>query len=99
VAAWAETPSGVLVAVKVQPKARRAAVGGRAASADGERLRIAVTTAPENGEATTAAAKSLAAALKVPGSAITLVRGATSREKTFHVTGNVTKLIARLEEL
>jgi uncharacterized protein (TIGR00251 family) len=96
---WTETAAGLLVAVKVQPNARRAAVGGLAASEDGERLRIAVTSPPEDGKATIAAAQALARALDVATSAVTLVRGATSRQKTFQVVGDGPRLIARLELL
>jgi uncharacterized protein len=39
------------------------------------------------GRATDAARRALAAALRVPQSAVTLVRGATSRQKTFAIDG------------
>jgi hypothetical protein len=96
--AWTPADGGVLVAVKVQPKSGREMVGGRSALAE-DRLSIRVTAVPEDGKATLAAAKALARALDVPSSAVTLVRGATSRQKTFHVAGDPPGLIARLENL
>jgi uncharacterized protein (TIGR00251 family) len=98
--AWSAAPQGGLwIQVKVQPKAAREKVGGLAASVDGDRLRIAVTSAPEDGKATDAAMSALARALDTNSSTITLVRGATSRQKTFHIAGDVPRLTARLEKL
>lgn len=96
---WTATAGGVSLAVRVQPKARHESIGGLAASADGERLRIAVTAAPEDGKATAAAAAALARALAVAAGRVTLVRGAASREKTFHIAGDSAELMARLERL
>ena len=56
-------PDGVAVAVKVQPKSRRPGLQGLAPSADGERLRIGVTEAAEDGRANRAACAALAGAL------------------------------------
>ncbi len=50
--------------------------------ADG-RVLVKVRTKPEDGKATAAVIAMLAAALGVPPSRITLLRGATSREKVF----------------
>ena len=96
---YSAAQGGVLIQVKVQPKAARQKVGGLAASTDGDRLRVAVTCAPEDGKATQSAMRALAQALDVSLSAIALVRGATSRQKTFHVAGDVARLMARLEKL
>ena len=98
--AWSLAPDGgLLIQVRVQPKASREKVGGAAASPDGERVAIAVTTPPEDGKATQAAAHALAKALGVANSAVSLVRGATSRQKTFHVAGDGDRLQARMEKL
>ena len=47
--------------------------------------KIAVTAFPEHGKANVAIAKLLAKHLKVPLSAVSLVRGAASKEKYFSV--------------
>jgi uncharacterized protein YggU (UPF0235/DUF167 family) len=41
----------------------------------------------------------LAAALHVPGSAVSVALGQTSRDKTLHVAGDAALLTARLEAL
>ena len=75
----------MLVRVKVQPRARRPGLQGVAAAADGPRLRLAVTAVPEDGKATAAVVKLLSRALGVAPSRLTLVRGATARDKVFRV--------------
>ncbi|WP_226898325.1 DUF167 domain-containing protein [Mangrovicoccus algicola] len=69
---------GDTITVTVTPRASR----GRIVE-DGGRLRVYVTEAPEKGRATEAARKALAAHLGLPKTALDLVRGAASREKTF----------------
>jgi len=85
--------------VKVQPKSRRVGLQGVAPSTDGPRLRIGVNEAPEDGRATQAACAALAHVLNVPQSAVRLLHGAATREKTLAVTGDPATLIARLERL
>ena len=87
------------VAVKVQPKSRRPGVQGRAPSVEGERLRIGVSEAAEDGRANRAACAVLARALDVPASAIAVTLGQTNRDKTLHIAGDTTVLTARLEAL
>jgi len=96
---WRALPDGVTVAVKVQPKSRRPGVHGAVASADGERLQIGVTEAAEAGRANRAACAALADALGLAASAVHLNLGATSREKTLHVSGDPVDLAARLAAL
>lgn len=87
------------MAVKVTPKSRRPGVGGLAPSASGPRLRVAVTDAPEDGRASRAACATLARALGMSASAVSLVSGATSREKTLFVPGDPATLAPRLQVL
>jgi uncharacterized protein YggU (UPF0235/DUF167 family) len=89
----------VAVAVKVQPKSRRPGLQGRAPAVEGERLRIGVTDAAEDGRANRAACATLARALDVPAGAVSVSAGATSREKTLRVLGDPTVLAARLAAL
>jgi len=74
---------GRLIAVRVTPKASRAAVlpGGT----EGADLRITVTVVPEDGKANAAVLKALALALGLPKSRLALVRGAAARDKVFKV--------------
>lgn len=71
---------GAEFALRVTPKASRNAI---VASEEG--LRVYVTTVPEDGKANAEVVKLLAKALGVPKSRLTLVRGATSRDKLFRL--------------
>ena len=77
------TATGVSIPVKAQPSARQAGVKG---VRDGA-VRLAVTAPPEDGKANAALARLLAELLGVRPADVTLVRGPTSREKTFAVAG------------
>ncbi len=83
--------------VKVQPRARRPGLLGLAPSADGPRLRLAVTAPAEHGKANAAVCALLAEVLGVATSAVTEVQGAASRDKTLAVAGDPHGLGARLE--
>lgn len=82
VIALEEHPQGVIVPVKAQPGARRNGLAGEHAGA----LKVQVTQAPEDGQATDAVLDLLADALQVKRSQVTLLSGATSRQKRFLVT-------------
>lgn len=71
---------GTLLAVRVTPNARRAGVD----LVEGQ-IRIQVTETPEAGKATEAVRAALARALGVAKTRLTLVRGATSRDKLFRL--------------
>ena len=64
--------------VIVTPKAARNYI-----KYDDDNIRVHVTTAPENGKATTAVIKLLAKAIGVPKSKLRLLRGAKSKRKLF----------------
>ncbi|MEO3474910.1 DUF167 domain-containing protein [Roseomonas sp. CAU 1739] len=96
---WRAEGGAVLVRVKVQPKSRRPGLGGVKPAADGPRLAIAVTEAPEDGRATRAACATLARALGVAMSAVDLVQGAASREKTLRIAGDPVALRPGLDSL
>ena len=76
------TPAARL-AIKVQPGARTT---GPVSFQDGV-LRLRVTAPAEKGEATKAALALTAELLGLPKSRVTLVRGATSREKLVALEG------------
>ena len=71
---------GATFAIRVTPNARRAGVD----LVDGQ-IHIGVTENPEAGKATEAARAALAKALGVAKTRLTLVRGATSRDKLFRL--------------
>lgn len=71
---------GAEFAVRVTPRARQPGV----TLTDGH-WRISVTAAPEDGKANAAVAEALAHALGVAKGRLTLLRGATSRDKLFRL--------------
>ena len=71
---------GAEIAVRVTPRASRNLV-----SLDGDRVRVQVTTVPEDGKANAAVIKLLAKALGVAKTRLVLVRGATARDKLFRL--------------
>jgi uncharacterized protein (TIGR00251 family) len=83
------------VAVRVKPAASRTAVGGR----HGDALVVAVTAKPVDGKATEAVLRAVAEAFGVSRSSVTLVIGATSRDKVIGITGPAEALAKRLEDL
>jgi len=85
----------VRVAIRVRPGASRTAVGGVHA----DRLVVAVSARAVDGAATQPALEALAAALGVRPRHVTLVSGATSRDKLVEVDGDEPSVAARLEQL
>lgn len=87
-----------LLRVRVQPRASRDEVAGWAPSAGyprervvhvgrGTTLRVRVTAPPVDGEANHAVRALLALSLRVPISAVTLVRGSHARDKLVRIKG------------
>jgi uncharacterized protein YggU (UPF0235/DUF167 family) len=89
-------PGGSVLPVLAHAGAKRNAVLGERAGA----LRVAVTAAPERGKANEAIQTLLAEALNVKPCRITLLSGATSRQKRFLIDGiTAPELEARLKAL
>lgn len=95
---WRASQGGVAVAVKVQPKSRRPGLQA-APAVEGERLRIGVSEAAEDGRANRAACATLARALGMPVSAVAVVAGLTSRDKTLRIDGDPAAIGPKLEAL
>lgn len=72
----------LILSVRVTPRAARNAI-----AADDSRLLIRLTAPPADGAANVALLALLAERLKLPKRALTIVRGATSREKLVAVYG------------
>jgi len=87
----------VRLALRVKPGAARASVGG--SYGDTGALVVAVTERAVDGRATAAALLALARALGVPKAAVTLVSGATSRDKVVQVTDPPADLAERIRAL
>lgn len=74
---------GSILPVAAQPGARREGILGVRAGA----LRVAVNAPPDKGKANAAIQALLASALECRAAQITLVSGATSRQKRFRIAG------------
>jgi uncharacterized protein len=77
----ASRPEGTVLAIRVQPRARRDEVVGW----QGTTLRVRVTAPPAEGRANQAVIALLASALGVPRSSIGLVSGAAGRDKLVRI--------------
>jgi uncharacterized protein (TIGR00251 family) len=76
-------PGGILIDVRLRPRASRAGVGGVREGA----LELRVCAPPVEGEANAAARELLAEVLGVPRSRVALHGGEKSRRKVFRVEG------------
>ena len=86
---------GRRVAVRVRLGVARTTVGGR----HGDALVVCVTAQPAGGAATQAVLRAAAEAFGVPRRDVTLVTGATSRDKVIEVAGPSKQLARRLGKL
>lgn len=80
------------VRVHVRPGSSRTAVGGE----HGGALVVRVTARAVDGKATAAVLRAVAEAFGVSASAVTLVQGATSRQKLVEVGGGSADALAEL---
>ena len=91
---WRLGGPGLLVRVRLTPKASRDAIEGMEATADGPALKARVRAVPEDGAVNAAVERLLAEWLGVPRSSVALVTGGKSRVKTLGVAGDGAKLVA-----
>lgn len=76
--------------IRLTPKAAANKIGAVEVGADGTPiLKVYVTAVPEDGKANTALINLLAKNWKLPKSALTLIRGATDRNKVIRVSGDL----------
>lgn len=81
---WKNDISGK-VEVRVTPCAASARIVAEPLPQGGWLLKVYVTCAPEDGKANAAVIAALAKALKLPKSAVTIVRGHTGRDKLVEI--------------
>jgi uncharacterized protein (TIGR00251 family) len=88
-----EQPDGVLLAIKLQPRAS----ANEIAEPLGNELRIKVTAPPVDAAANEALVRLLADTLDCPRNRVELVRGHTSRHKTIKLHGlSTAEVVAKL---
>jgi hypothetical protein len=78
-----DVSDGCTVAVRVHPGAKRNAIGGIHAGA----LKVSITAPATDGRANEALIAFLAERLEVPRARISLIAGATNRNKTLRIAG------------
>jgi uncharacterized protein (TIGR00251 family) len=81
----------VRLAIHVRPGSTRTKVGGR----HGDALAVSVAARAVDGKATEAALRAVADAFGVPRRAVSLVTGATSRDKLVEIGGDEAALARR----
>jgi hypothetical protein len=85
------------VTLRVTPGASSTGFSGLTDTANGDRaLKVSVTAVAEGGRANDAVVKLLAKTWRVPKSSLSLVAGATDRNKIIHVSGTPEDLMPRL---
>lgn len=78
-----EDPAGITCDILVQPRSSRERLG----PVVGDRLKVAVTAPPVEGEANQAVVAFFARTLHVPRSQVAIVSGETGRRKTVRILG------------
>jgi hypothetical protein len=97
---WTVARDGLVLAVRVTPRGGRDAIDGIAELADGTCvLKLRVRAAASEGEANAAVMRLVAAALGVPGRAVSLVAGGRGRVKRLRIGGEGAALAAALERI
>jgi uncharacterized protein (TIGR00251 family) len=87
---WYRTePGGIVLSVRVTPRAGRDAIDGVKRLADGrEVLAVRVRPAADRGAANEAVVTTLARAFDRPRNSVVIVAGATGRIKQVHISGD-----------
>lgn len=83
---WQKQEQHYLLYVRVRPNAKQNKVGALCEDGDGQvRLRLFVTTVPENGKANKAVIKLLSKEMKCPKGAISVLKGQTASDKVLRI--------------
>lgn len=93
------SPSGLLIVVRVTPRASRTTLKGVIELPSGPALALAVAAPPVDGAANQAVVEFIAKALGVRRSDVSIEGGDSGRLKTIHVRGDVEQLRERCAAL
>ena len=89
---------GARLRIRLTPKSSADRIDGISQDADGTpHLRAKVTAVPEKGKANAALAKLLSKKLGLPKSAITIIAGEQSRQKTVHLQGDTGTITTKVD--
>jgi uncharacterized protein YggU (UPF0235/DUF167 family) len=95
-----ETSDGIVLSVRLTPRAASDAVDGVKSDASGRAVLAArVRAVPEKGAANTALEQLIAKWLGVARSTVAVTGGATQRVKSVSVTGDKAELVRRVMQL
>ena len=97
--AWTTRAEGLVLTVRLAPRAARDAIEGVCEVGGRAHLRVSVTAPPAGGAANDALVRLVARTLGVAKSTVTLRSGLRGRVKTLAVSGDGSALAARLAEL
>jgi uncharacterized protein (TIGR00251 family) len=90
--------AGVTLAIRLRPGASRTAILGRSIPAEGAEIIIAAVSAPpEDGKANAALIALLAKLWRRPKTSLTIIVGATARNKVLHIAGPPETLMTELQ--
>jgi uncharacterized protein len=89
-------PGGIILGLRVTPKASADAVAGVEARSEGLVLKVTVRAVPDKGEANDAVVAVLAKWLSAPKASLKVVAGGKSRSKQVFLAGEPEALMARL---
>ena len=89
-----ETPDGVILNVKAQPRSSRAGVDGLI----GDAVKVRVKCAPVDGKANKELVETLAEAFGLPKSAVVFKSGETSKTKRLLLRGVASEAVRRVVE-
>ncbi|MGQ7793518.1 DUF167 family protein [Faunimonas sp. B44] len=97
---WRATAGGLVIVVRLTPRADRDRLDGVEILADGRPvLKARVRAVPERGAANESLERLLAASLGLPKSAVAIASGGSARLKSVRVAGDPATLEAALERL
>jgi uncharacterized protein (TIGR00251 family) len=85
---WRAAKGGLMLTVRVSPKASRDGIDGLADTPQGRAVQVRVRAVPDEGKANAAVAAVVAKWLGVPGSTVSVTRGHKSRVKTLELAGD-----------
>lgn len=93
---WKVTSDGLLLRVRLTPKASSEGIEGLENTAEGIAVKARVRAVPSDGEANAALTRLIAKWLDLPKSRIALVAGNKSRIKSLAITGEPDELAREL---
>jgi uncharacterized protein len=97
---WRTSTTGLSIALRVTPRGGRDGIDGIEQLSDGRSvLKVRVRAIADGGEANRAVLALLAKSLGVPKASVSLLSGATSRQKQIAVEGDPARLAEALRQL